>query len=354
MIRVVRAFDRFLPAVSLVLAITSGSPAAPAAPAEAGARATHRIQLPGGEVGIGFDDFQYAAGARKILVPGGRTGKLFLLDPGTRQLTAIGGFSTKQEYSGGHGQGTTSSCEGGSLVYATDRGSKSVKIVDPTAGKIIGSIALEASPDYVRCVSATREVWVTEPGKEQIETFALGSDGRTASPAGTVKAAGGPESLVIDATRGRAYTHTWKSSTYAIDLKKRTIAATWTNGCQGARGGALDEKRGLLFVGCGEGKAVVMDVLSGKVLSSLTAGSDVDSIGYSEALEHLYVPGGGTADLSILDATDPAHLTLLGKVKTGPDAHTIAVDPEDHQVFVGLPEHGEVLVIPDAAGSAGR
>jgi hypothetical protein len=84
-----------------------------------------------------------------------------------------------------------------------------------------------------------------------------------------------------------------------------------------------------------------------KVLSTADTGSDVDSIGYSPSLGHLYVPGGGSADLSILNVPPDGKLALLGKVPTAADAHTVAFDPQTNCVFVGTPEHGAVLVIRD-------
>ena len=110
----------------------------------------------------------------------------------------------------------------------------------------------------------------------------------------------------------------------------------------------MDWEKGLLFVGCGEGKTVVIDVTTGKVVSSLKAGSEVDSIAFAAELAHLYVPGGGSADLSILGVSGSGQLSLLDKVKTGPGAHTAAFDPEGHAVYIGLPEHGQVLIIEDS------
>jgi hypothetical protein len=50
---------------------------------------------------------------------------------------------------------------------------------------------------------------------------------------------------VIDATRGRAYTHTWTDASVVIDIAKHKEIARWKNGCAGSRGIALDEKRGM-------------------------------------------------------------------------------------------------------------
>jgi hypothetical protein len=310
-----------------------------------------KVAIPDGERGVGYDDLQYAPGAKRILVPAGRTGRLVLLDPVTKQLTPIGGFSAASSFRGGHPQGTTSAAEiegSPGLVVATDRGSRTLEVVDIKAKKIVASVRVAASPDYVRFVSPFHEVWVTEPGAKTIEVFRFdeGLADKLAS-VGTVAVPGGPESLVIDALRGRAYTHTWTDKSYAIDIKRRKIAATWTNGCTGARGIALDQERGFLFTGCAEGRATVVDVASGKLLSTAPTGSDVDSIGYSASLGHLYVPGGGTADLSIFAVSTRGKLSLLGKVATASDAHTAAFDPVTRTVFVGTPEHGVVLAIRD-------
>jgi hypothetical protein len=309
------------------------------------------VAIPDGERGIGYDDLQYAPDLKRVLVPAGRTGRLVLIDPVTRAVTSISGFSSAASFGGGHGQGTTSAAElpgaDGRLV-ATDRGSRTLKLVNAKTSSIIGSIKLAGPPDYVRAVPLTNEVWVTEPARKQIEVIRVDEKaGGALAHVTNISVPDGPESLVIDADRGRAYSHTWADQTFAVDLKAHKVVSTWRNGCRGSRGIALDAKRGLLFTGCAEGKATVVDVASGKLLATAETGSGVDSIGYSATLAHLYVPGGGSADLSILGVASGGKLALLGKVPTGPDAHTAAFDPATNVVFIGTPEHGAVLVVPD-------
>jgi hypothetical protein len=82
-------------------------------------------------------------------------------------------------------------------------------------------------------------------------------------------------------------------------------------------------------------------------VSTADAGADVDSIGFAATLGHVYVPGGGSADLSILGVSPAGKLALLGKVPTAADAHTVAFDPTSGALFVGAPAHGEVLVLHD-------
>jgi len=308
------------------------------------------IAIPGGEPGVGYDDLQYAPQIKRVLVPAGRTGRLALIDPSTKKVTAIGGFTSTASYHGGHGEGTTSAAELGQpgFVVATDRGAKALRVVSIKEGTVSEPVKLGGAPDYVRMVSATNEVWVTEPARKQVEVLRIvGSTPPRLSHVANVPVPDGPESLVIDSARGRAYSHTWGSESYAIDLETRKIVATWRNGCRGARGIALDEKRGLLFTGCAEGKATVVDVATGRLVSAMPTGPDVDSIGYSASLGHLYVPAGGSAELWIVGVPPDGKLALLDKVPTANDAHTVAFDPTSNTIFVGTPNHGAVLAARD-------
>ncbi|HVZ75488.1 MAG TPA: hypothetical protein VHJ20_24110 [Polyangia bacterium] len=313
------------------------------------------IAIPGGEPGVGYDDLQAAPGLHVILVPAGRTGRLALIDPATRKVTSVAGFSAAATYPGGHGQGTTSAVEldgKRGLVVATDRGSGALKIVDVRAGAIVASVALAGGPDYVRTVAAAREVWVTEPARKRIEVLRADDSGARLSPAGEVIVPDGPESLVVDERAGRAFTQSWKTDTYAVDLRVRRVVATWKNGCRRARGLALDSTRGLLFVGCGEGRVTVLSVATGRVLSTASTGPDVDSIGYAASLGHLYVPSAGTGVLEIFGVASDGRLTRLGDVPTAMGAHTVAFDPPTRTLFVGTPDHGAVVVARDVFRSS--
>ena len=313
------------------------------------AREPVSLAIPGGDQGVGYDDLQYAARMKRILVPAGRTGRLALIDPATNQLTALPGFTSSLAYRGGHSEGTTSATEldQPGFVVATDRGAQALRVVDTTTGMVGDPVKLEAAPDYVRTVPSTNEVWVTEPGHKQLEIFGVVGPSPRLAHTATIKVPDGPESLVIDEARGRAYSHTWGADTYALALRTRKVVARWKNGCRASRGIALDPERGLLFAGCAEGRTTVVDLASGKVLSSATTGPEVDSIAYSVSLGHLYVPAGGDATLTIFQVSSEGKLTRLGKMATAPGAHTVAVDPASGKLFVGTPTEGAVRVLRD-------
>ena len=245
-----------------------------------------RVALPGGEAGIGFDDLRYSPALHRVLVPAGRTGTLALVDPDTLAITSISGFGTVAGYSGDHDDGPTSVDEGNGVLYVTDRTTGKIDVVDPAARRIVASAPLAAGPDYVRFVKATNELWVTEPSADQLEILKLGRD-PAAAPVhvAVIAVTNGPESMVIDNKRGRAYTHRWQKTTVAIDLVRRAVVGEWPNGCAASRGIALDEERGFLFASCSDGTTSVLDVgNSGRIVSTLARGSGFDVIGYAPQL----------------------------------------------------------------------
>jgi hypothetical protein len=334
-----RRFGGFLFAAAFLVPSPGGAqPGAPPA----------SISLPGGSAGIGFDDLQYSAALGRVLVPAGRTGALALVEPGTGVVTTIGGFSSQKDFGGGHGEGITSVSEGRGLLFVTDRSSLELDVLDPGPRKIVARARLASSPDYVRYVEPTGEIWVTEPDKDRIEVFVFPS-GASARPAhaGFISVPGGPESLVVDSSRKRAYSNLWTGTTVSIDLKSRAIAERWPNGCQDSRGIALDASRGFLFAGCAEGTATVLDVVhGGRELGRAKSGFGVDIIDYDSGVGHLYFPGAKSATMAIIGVAKNGALSVLGTFPTAPSAHCVASDRRGI-AYVCDPKRGSLLPIRD-------
>jgi DNA-binding beta-propeller fold protein YncE len=320
------------------LALTACNPSAKGIP----------VVLPQSSPGIGFDDLRYSPALRRVLVPGGRSGNLALIEPDSRAVSVVSGFSRSSGYSGGHDDGATSVDEGRGFLFVTDRTARKLLVIDPQARKIVGSVAVEAEPDYVRYVSTTDEVWLSEPGAEQIEVFALrNADAPTPVSSATIPVKNGPESLVIDGTNGRAYTHRWQSSTVVLDVRTRKIVAEWKNGCASSRGLALDEAHGFFFAGCSEGTVSVLDTAhDGKILSSLARGSGFDVIGYNPKLGHLYEAGSSCACLVIVGVSARGELSFLGRVDATSSTHCATADDRGH-AWVCDPDGGRVLRVDD-------
>jgi hypothetical protein len=313
-----------------------------------------KIPLPNGEPGIGFDDLRFSSALGRIIAPAGRSGRVDLIDPVTHAIASIDDFAEGISYFGGHDFGATSADAGDGMILVSDRTTMRIYGVDPASQRVMSYAPVASSPDYVRYVAATNEAWLTEPDDERIEVFSIGADPQhSLAHAAFIAAPGGPESLVIDGTRGHAYTHLWGGATYAIDVQTRTVVAQWPNGCASSRGIAVAEARGFVFAGCDEGKAVVLDAAhDGAQLSTLSVGAGVDVIDYSPTLQHLYLPGADSANIAILGVPATGQLTLLGTRATVSGGHCVAADDRGN-AYVCDPDNGELLVVPDAFPASG-
>jgi DNA-binding beta-propeller fold protein YncE len=303
--------------------------------------------FPGGGQGIGFDDLGFALALGKVMVPGGRTGKLALIDADSQKIEIIGGFSEQAGYSGGHGDGITSSDAGRGLMFVTDRSARLLDVVDPQAKKIVATARLASGPDYVRFVPDTNEVWVTEPSAERIEIFNLPGQGTPVpTHSGFLAVPGGPESLAIG--HRLAFTHLWRGTTLAVNLRNREIVGRWPNACTGSRGIAIDEKRSLLFAGCAEGKVSVLDLKNGRLLGEASSGAGVDLIAYDQKLGHVYLPGADSATMAIVGISSSGAASVLKTAQTVKGAHCVTADDRG-QVYVCDPVHGKILVFRDSS-----
>lgn len=315
------------------------------------------ISLPGTPPGIGFDDLRFLSfqdSFDAIVVPAGRTGNVDFIDPASGKITALGGFSADAAYGGGHDFGVTSVDGDFDGLFAVDRTSKKLHLVDPMAKKIVGSAALAASPDYVRYFLPFRQAWVTEPDAEQIEVFdmpTIGSPeaayvaGGAPAKSAVIEVKGGPESLVFDIQRTRALSNLWTGSTVVIDVSANKVIATWPNGCAKSRG--LVQHEGVVLVGCAEGKVSALDAESGKQLGSLeTKGGGVDIVAFAPKLRHLYVPSAETGQMAVVGVTKTGALSLLGSLPAAAGGHCAATDDNGY-AYVCDPARGAILKIRD-------
>jgi streptogramin lyase len=307
------------------------------------AQAETALQIDEGSVG--FDELTWAPGLHKLVVPAGGTGKVHLLDPSTHAWESVEGFSRSNALRGGHTQGPTSAAEADGFVVTIDRTSRRVVLFDPATHVIVGARELAATPDYVRYEPMAREVWITEPDAERIEVLSLDPKrGEQAfAPVAMIAVTDGPEALVFDHPRGRAYVNGWRGVTVVIDLASHAVRGAFANGCEGSRVLAIDEPRGLLFSACVEGKITTMDLLhGGQVTSRLAYGAGMDALAYDARRGLLHAPSGVTGTMATIEVGAQGELTLASEIATAKGASCAAVD-DDGSVWICDPAHGRVL-----------
>jgi hypothetical protein len=121
------------------------------------AQSTTALAISSDSSEIGFDDLGFSSELHKVLVPAGRTGKLVLIDPVSRKLEEIGGFSSQSYVGGDKGQGVTSAAVGRGAIFTADRSEKTLDVVDPASKTIL------SKPNWHR--APTMYVMSTRPTK---------------------------------------------------------------------------------------------------------------------------------------------------------------------------------------------
>lgn len=331
-------------AVALLLLVPLTAMAAGSAPS------VTPISLPGVSAHAGFDDMDYTPSLNRIIVPGGVSGTLFLIDPQTNAVSKAAQVSPPRKPHRHRDEGTSSAAYAHGYFIASNHNNQSLAIVDAKSGTEVEDVKLLSDSDYVRYFATVNEIWATEPDAHQIQIFRADFSAKVPILAsiGTVSIPGGPESLEFDPKTGQAYTNLWTNETLAINVHTRKVAEHWHNTCHHSSGLALAPNKHLLFVACRQGKIVALNLTKpGTIAATAKTGSGVDIIAWNPTLEHLYVPGARSATLTILHLTATDHLERVTTVKTAKGAHCIATDGKS-KAYVCDPRHGRILAVTDS------
>ncbi|CCW36429.1 hypothetical protein CTKA_01455 [Chthonomonas calidirosea] len=209
-------------------------------------------------------------------------------------------------------------------------GNQKVVIFDYRTMNKIGEIPLPGPADDIEFDPDNRTLYVTHDDGTELWTVDVDQQKVT----GNIAIAGAPEYIEYDSKTHRLYQNIKTANeVQVIDPSTNTVVATWSTApVESPHGQALDAKRGWLFV-AGEGKAAAIDLKTGKVIASVTFGSNyVDQIAFDAGLKRLYCAC-GNGDLAVLQETSTG-LKLLGNVADHRGSHTLAVDPRTHTVWV--------------------
>jgi DNA-binding beta-propeller fold protein YncE len=221
--------------------------------------------------------------------------------------------------------------------YVTVSDRSELTIVDRQTLNVVDSVALPAAPDGCAYDSKNglvyvdrddgEDVWVVDPNARRIVA--------------TIKVPKAPESILYDSGSDRIYQNIKsKPVTLSIDPAVSSVINSWsTVPAENLHGSAINPKTQWLFAAGGNGKLSVLDFASGNVLYSTEIASGVDQIAYDPVNNRIYCAS-GRSGLSVVDVTADG-LKLIGKIATPPGAHSVAVDPVTHAVWIAYAKENE-------------
>ena len=112
------------------------------------------------------------------------------------------------------------------------------------------------------------------------------------------------------------------------------------DGCAGAHGVQIEAAtRYRVFVACeGNAALVVFNLVAKRVSQTFNVGDSPDVLAEDEANHRLYVAS-ESGQLAVFDTTGDS-VIKLSQGNAGPGAHSIAVDPVSHRIYLPLADIG--------------
>jgi DNA-binding beta-propeller fold protein YncE len=223
-------------------------------------------------------------------------------------------------------------------LYASATGRDEVAVIDVATGQIVARVAAGTAPDGLAYVSSLGRLFVSDSGGAG-ETVI---DVRTNRPLGRIELGDGVGNSQYDPFTGRVLVAVaGRHELAAIDPASTTVVARYPlPGCEGAHGVQVDVSgQDRAFIACeGNARLLGVDLDTGRVAATLEVGTGPDVLSLDPGLHRLYVAS-ESGVLTVVDAAGSGP-TVLTRGSAGPNAHSVAVDPDTHLVYLPLASVG--------------
>jgi DNA-binding beta-propeller fold protein YncE len=227
-----------------------------------------------------------------------------------------------------------------SKYYVTVSDRRNLTIVDRQTLKVEGEVPLPGAPDGCAYDSKNKFVYVDQGDGENVWVV----DPSARRIVATIRVPRAPEFILYDPASDRIYQNIKsKPVTLAIDPSANSVIETWsTEPAESPHGLAINPETHRLFSAGGNGKLSVLDSADGNVLTSAEIAPGVDQIAFDPGNRRIYCAS-GKSGLSVAEETADG-VRLLGNIATPTGAHTLAVDPATHAVWIAYVKENESFV----------
>jgi YVTN family beta-propeller protein len=218
------------------------------------------------------------------------------------------------------------------IAFFTRGGDNTVGVLDTATLQQIGSIPVADDPDAILYAERANLIYVAN-GDARIATL-IDPDRR--ETVGVIPLGGKPEFPAIDRHDGLLYQNLEDTDAIvAVDLTTRSVVGRWPlKRCEGPTGMAIDSEHRRLFSVCsGNAMLTVFDLARHCVIAAIKIGRKPDSVAFDPQLRRIYTAGVG-GKLTVIQQNNPDSYQVLENISTHYGAHTLALDPESHKIYV--------------------
>lgn len=219
------------------------------------------------------------------------------------------------------------------MVYAAATGAHQVAVIDEDTLQVVARVDGGDYPDGLDYDPTSQKLFVSdEAGGGEIVI-----DTRTNQRINRIDLGGKVGNTHYDPATGQIIVAAQGRNQLAlIDPQRETITASIDlPGCQGPHGFALDALVRIAYVACEENaRLVVVDLSTQKIIASDSVGGSPDVLAFDAGLRRLYVAS-ESGIVSVFQTGDGV-FKKIGQEYLAPDAHSIAIDPQTHLVYIPL------------------
>lgn len=220
--------------------------------------------------------------------------------------------------------------DGGAVLAVTVGGDNTLRFLDAHSGATLGSVPTGVGPDAAMFDPASGLVLVAAHRAGEVDLI----DPKAKKAVGSITVGGALEEVVTDGS-GRAFVNVEdKNELVALDLKTRTVTKRLElKGCDGPTGLVYAPDAHALIAAC-DGAAAVVDARTLKLEKLLTIGKGPDAALYDPKRRLVLIPCGESGELSVIDASAPGKVAVVGTYPTEKSARTGALDPATGKVYL--------------------
>lgn len=223
------------------------------------------------------------------------------------------------------------------LVYAEATGAKQVDVIDEQTHAIVARIPVGDGPDGMAYDPTDHKLFVSDETGQNDAVIDTRSEQRIAE----IPIGGDVGETAYDPVSHRILVEAETlNQLVAIDPVTDKITGRYNlPGCQDSQSLLIDEQQDLAFVGCETNSVLLMvDLQSMHVLSTQPVGAGPDLMALDSGWHYLYV----ASESGVVSVFDEQARTLrkLGEGYVAVGAHTIAVDPVTHYIYLPLQNVG--------------
>jgi len=263
-----------------------------------------------------------------------RGSHVMVVDPATgKQLADIAGL-----------QGIHGTAFVGGRAYVSEGGANRIAVIDGKSLAKTGEIPVGMRPDGILYDAASKRLFTFNSNSKD----ATAVDPTSGKVVGTVALGGKPEAAASDGAGTIFVNIEDKSELVAFDARTLAVKQHYPLApCEEPSGMAADLAHGRIFSGCDNKMIAVTDMKTGKVVAQIPIGEGVDANRFDPATGLVFSSNGESGTLTIAHEDAPNKFTVLQDLKTAEGARTMELDEKSHRVYVVTADRKPGTPTPD-------